>query len=165
MLALLAGVNLVVDFGLWTAYGVDGVLGLLALVAIGTTISQILFLALWFTCMNGSWVWRFVVPPSLTALIGCAAAVGIRTMSTAPIGMLVFPLVFQLPLFGLVALLWPFCRTRGWRIAVGVSAGETHRNQFRIGDVLAWMTIIGVFLTLVRLIVTSEEGGGRGSWL
>ena len=162
MLALLAVVNLVVDFGLWSTDGVDGFLGSLFLVAVGTAIGQILLLALWFSCMNGSWLWRFGVPTVLTALIGYTAAIGIGSLSAEPRAMLVFPLAFQLPLFGLAALLWPICRTRGWRIAAGVSAVETQRNQFRIGDMLAWMTIIGVFLAIVRRIFTSGEGVGNG---
>jgi hypothetical protein len=104
MLASLAAINLVVDFGLWSTDGADGFLGLLFLVAVGTALSQILLLALWFSCMNGGWLWRFVVPMVLTALIGYTAAIGLRAVSTEPWAKLVFPLVFQFPLFGLTAL-------------------------------------------------------------
>jgi hypothetical protein len=82
-----------------------------------------------------------------------------------PLAMLVFPLVFQLPLFGLVALLWPIYRMRGWRIAARTSAVETQRNQFHISDMLAWMTVIGVLLTLVRFVYFRSGGNaGDGIW-
>jgi hypothetical protein len=165
MLASLAEANLVVDFGLWSADGADGFLGLLFLVAAGTALSQILLMAVWFSCMNGSWLWRFGVPTVLTALIGYTAAIGVRAVSAEPSAMLVFPLVFQFPLFGLAALLWPICRIRGWRLAARASTVEIQRNQFCIGDVLAWMTIIGVLLTLVRFLFMSGGGVGSGIWL
>ena len=87
-LASLVAANLAVDFGLWSTDGADGFLGLFFLVAVGTALSQILLLALWFSCMNGTWLWRFGVPTVLTALIGYTAAVGLRIERMEPMAML-----------------------------------------------------------------------------
>jgi hypothetical protein len=164
LLALVVA-NLVVDVGLFGMYRSEGFVELLAFVAVGMAMSQILLLAVWLTCAQGSPWWRFGVPLALTAMIGFVAAVGLIDLRMEPWAMVVFPVIFQFPLFVLAALLWPFCRMRGWRLTAGAAANETQPNQFRIGDLLAWMTIIGVLLALVRFLFMSEGGAGRGIWL
>ena len=79
--------------------------------------------------------------------------------------MAVFPLVFQFPLFGMVAVLWPICRTRGWRLTASASSAAGQGGQFHIVDVLAWMTIIGVLLALARFIFIGSGRAGVGIWL
>jgi hypothetical protein len=158
-LSALVAANLALDFGLFYCERLDGFLGLLFLIAVGIALSQIMLLAVWLTCMEGAWPWRFGTPITLTALIGYTAALGLGIEALA---MLVFPLAFQFPLFGLVALLWPLCRMRGWRLAKGESVPGVRHGQFRIADLLAWMTIIGVFLALVRWLFMSGGSAGRG---
>src|SRR5262245_10299680 len=143
----------------------EGFRQLLFFVAFGVAASQILLLAVWLACAEGSPWWRFGVPLALTAMIGYVAAVGVFDLRREPWAMVVFPVVFQFPLFGLAALLWPFCRLRGWRLTVCAATNEVQLNQFRIGDLLAWMTIIGVLLALVRFLFMSGGGAGRGIWL
>jgi hypothetical protein len=109
-LVVLAEANAVLDFGLFSADRSDGFIELLFFVEVGTVLIQILPLAVWFTCMEGSLGWRFGVPLLVTALIGYAAAIG---GVFDPMAMVVLPLTFQFPLFGIVAVLWPVCRTRG----------------------------------------------------
>jgi hypothetical protein len=165
MLLALVAANLALDFGLWHSDGVDGFLGLFLFVPFGTALSQVMLLAVWFTCMEGPWWWQFGVPIMLTAWIGYTAAIGLPTMRVEPWALLVFPLIFQFPLFVLAALLWPLCRMRGWRLASDPSAPSGPRGQFRIADVLIWMTIIGVLLAFVRFLFMSGRGAGSGIWL
>jgi hypothetical protein len=164
-LSVLVTANLVVDVGLFRVEQSEGFLQLLFFVAFGVALSQILLLAVWLACAEGSCWRRFGIPVVLTAMIGYVAAVGLFDLRMEPWAMVVFPVVFQFPLFGLASLLWPICRMRGWRLTAGASATEVQPNQFRIGDLLAWMTIIGVLLALVRFLFMSGGGAGRGIWL
>jgi len=95
-------------------------------------------------------------------MIGYTAAIGLPTVRIEPWALVIFPLVFQFPLFALAALLWPLCRVRGWRLTTNASAASGPREQFRIADLLGWMTIIGVLLALVRYLFTSGSGAGAG---
>jgi hypothetical protein len=164
-LSALVAANLVVDACLFRMSRAEGFFELLFFVAIGVALSQILLLAVWLTCAQRAWWWRFGIPSVLTALIGYAAAVGLIDLRREPRLMPAFALVFQFPLFVLAALLWPFCRVRGWRLVASAATTEVQRNQFRIGDLLAWMTIIGVLLALMRFLSMSGGGVGRGIWV
>jgi hypothetical protein len=159
--ALVLG-NLALDFALWQFDDADGFVGLLVLVAFGTAMCQAWLLAVWFACAEGGWKWRFGVPVALMGLVGYTAAAGIRVVGAEPGAMLIFPLVFQLPLFVLVAFLWPFCRLRGWRFTTAAAAVSRPAAQFRIADLIAWMTIIGVLLALLRFLVSEGRWGPGG---
>jgi hypothetical protein len=154
--------NLALDVGLFYTNLSQGFMGTMFLVPFGTVLSQILLLAVWFTCMEGSLGWRFGVPAVVTALIGYAAAIGVGFDGMARAG---FPLIFQFPFFALATVLWPICRTRGWRLTADSSKAAGQRGQFRIVDVLAWMTIIGVLLALVRFLFTGSGFRGLEIWV
>jgi hypothetical protein len=119
----------------------------LFLVAIGVPLAQTFLLAAWLSFVDGRWPWRIAVAVLLTA--GAAAEIGTggTTGSVMPA-----VLLLEAALFAVVALMLPLWRIRGWRLTPDEGAVAGDVGQFRVGDLLLWMAVIGVPLALCGFV-------------
>ena len=156
VLSALVVANLALDYGLWCCTRSQGFLGYLSPIAIGAPLAQILLLALWLSCGETRWPWRLGLSVLLAALLGAAAMLG---AGFDPIGMIFVPILLEILLLALVALLLPLRRLRGWRLTKSADTTAGPRSRFRISDLLLWMLVIGVPLALVRVLRTQVFTG------
>jgi hypothetical protein len=132
----------------------------------GLLFGQVLVLGLWLALGDAKWYWRLAGSAFATMLLAQSITLTSRfsrdgfTEDENPAAWPTLVLLVALLLVHMV--LWPMRQVGSWRLTWGrYESTATTISQFRTGDLLLWMAVIGGVLAALRFMtsVIGDSGG------